>query len=39
MKWVTTENVHLDRVACPWLIVRFIDPEAEFENGGAIIPH
>jgi hypothetical protein len=30
MKWVTTEHVHLDRVACPWLIVRFIDPEAEF---------
>ncbi len=30
MKWVTTENVHLDRVACPWLIRRFIDPDAEF---------
>ncbi|GAB2968055.1 chromate resistance protein [Amycolatopsis acidiphila] len=30
MRWVTRENVHLDRVASPWLIRRFIDPEAEF---------
>jgi hypothetical protein len=30
MKWVTTEHVHLDRVACPWVIIRFIDPQAEF---------
>lgn len=30
MKWVTRERVHVDRVACPWLITRFIDPEAEF---------
>ncbi|GAB6101684.1 chromate resistance protein [Thermococcus atlanticus] len=30
MKWVTREHVHVDRVACPWLIKRFIDPEAEF---------
>jgi hypothetical protein len=30
MKWVTRENVHVDRVACPWLIRRFVDPEAEF---------
>ncbi len=30
MKWVTRENVHVDRVACPWLIRRFIDPEATF---------
>ncbi len=30
MKWVTREYVHVDRVACPWLIKRFIDPEAEF---------
>ena len=29
MKWVTRENVKVDRVACPWLIERFIDPEAE----------
>ena len=30
MKWVTRDYVHLDRVACPWLIKRFIDKEAEF---------
>lgn len=30
MKWVTREKVHVDRVACPWLITRFIDPAAEF---------
>ena len=30
VKWVTREYVHVDRVACPWLITRFIDPEAEF---------
>jgi hypothetical protein len=30
MKWVTRSHVHVDRVACPWLIKRFIDPEAEF---------
>jgi len=30
MKWITRENVHVDRVACPWLIRRFVDPEAEF---------
>jgi hypothetical protein len=30
MKWVTRENVKVDRVACPWLIRRFIDPEAKF---------
>jgi len=30
MKWVTRENVKVDRVACPWLIKKFIDPEAEF---------
>lgn len=29
MKWVTREKVKVDRVACPWLIQRFIDPEAE----------
>ena len=28
MKWVTRENANVDRVACPWLIKRFIDPEA-----------
>jgi hypothetical protein len=30
MKWITREKVKVDRVACPWLIKRFIDPEAEF---------
>jgi len=30
MKWVTREKVHVDRVACPWLISRFVDPKAEF---------
>jgi hypothetical protein len=29
MKWVTREHPHTDRIACPWLIKRFIDPEAE----------
>jgi hypothetical protein len=30
MKWVTRERVKVDRVACPWLIRKFIDPRAEF---------
>lgn len=30
MKWVTRSHVHVDRVACPWLISRFIDSDAEF---------
>jgi hypothetical protein len=30
MKWVTRENANVDRIACPWLIRRFIDPGAEF---------
>jgi hypothetical protein len=30
MKWITRSHVHVDRVACPWLINRFIDSEAEF---------
>jgi len=30
MKWVTRAHVHVDRVACPWLISRFVDSEAEF---------
>ena len=30
MKWITRAHVHVDRVACPWLIKRFIDSEAEF---------
>lgn len=30
MKWVTREHVKVDRVACPWLIRRYVDPDAEF---------
>ena len=30
MKWVTRERPKTDRIACPWLIRNFIDPEAEF---------
>lgn len=30
MKWITRERVKVDRVACPWLIRKFIDKEAEF---------
>jgi len=30
MKWITRERVKVDRVACPWLIKKFIDPDAEF---------
>jgi len=29
MQWVTREHPHTDRIACPWLIKRFIDPEAQ----------
>ena len=30
MRWITRERPKIDRIACPWLIKRFIDPEAEF---------
>jgi hypothetical protein len=30
MKWITRENAAVDRIACPWLIRRFVDPDAEF---------
>ena len=30
MKWITRERPKIDRIACPWLIQRFIDPQAEF---------
>jgi hypothetical protein len=30
MNWITRAHVHVDRVACPWLIKRFIDSEARF---------
>ncbi len=30
MKWITREKAKVDRIACPWLIRRFVDPQAEF---------
>ena len=30
MKWITRERPKIDRIACPWLISRFVDPTAEF---------
>jgi hypothetical protein len=30
MRWITREKIKVDRVACPWLIRNFVDPEAEF---------
>ncbi len=30
MRWITRENIKVDRVACPWLIKRFVDHDAEF---------
>ena len=30
MKWITREYVKVDRVACPWLLKKFVDPDAEF---------
>jgi hypothetical protein len=35
MKWITREKIKIDRVACPWLIKQFVDPEAEF----VFLPH
>jgi hypothetical protein len=35
MRWITRERVKVDRVACPWLIKKFVDPEAEF----VFLPH
>ena len=31
MKWITREHPKIDRIACPWLVLRFIDREAEFQ--------
>jgi hypothetical protein len=31
MRWVTRKNAAVDRIACPWLIKRFVDPDAEFQ--------
>ena len=33
MKWITRERVKVDRVACPWLIRKFVDKDAEFVFG------
>ena len=30
MKWVTREKARVDRIACPWLLRKFVDPQAEF---------
>jgi hypothetical protein len=30
MRWITRKNANVDRIACPWLIARFVDPDAEF---------
>ncbi len=30
MKWTTRRNIHVDRTSCPWLIRKYLDPEAEF---------
>ena len=30
MKWVTRKNANVDRIACPWLIAKFVDPDPEF---------
>ncbi|MGE8342288.1 MAG: chromate resistance protein ChrB domain-containing protein, partial [Flavobacterium sp.] len=30
MKWITRERPKIDHIACPWLIKKFVDPEAEF---------
>ncbi|MBI3490787.1 MAG: chromate resistance protein [Acidobacteria bacterium] len=30
MRWITRENIKVDRVACPWLIKRFVDRDADF---------
>ena len=35
MKWITREKIKVDRVACPWLIRKFVDPDAEF----VFLPH
>src|SRR5207253_7447516 len=35
MRWITREKIKVDRVACPWLIKKFIDRDAEF----VFLPH
>jgi hypothetical protein len=36
MTWITLEKVRVDCVACPWLIQKFIDPQAEFSVDDAL---
>ena len=36
MKWITRERPKIDRIACPWLIARFIDERPEFLYGGVV---
>jgi hypothetical protein len=40
MQWITRERPKIDRIACPWLITRFIDPGAEFRfvPPAAVVP-
>src|SRR6266849_2565983 len=35
MKWITREKAKVDRIACPWLIIKFVDSDAEF----VFLPH
>jgi hypothetical protein len=30
VRWITRRNIHVDRTSCPWLMGKFIDPQAEF---------
>jgi hypothetical protein len=41
MQWVTREHPHTDRVACPWLIRKLIDPDAEivYLPAGEVLPY
>jgi hypothetical protein len=41
MKWITRERPKIDRIACPWLVARFVDdnPEFLYVPGGEVIPY
>ena len=41
MEWVTREHPHTDRIACPWLVLRFIDPDAviTYVPRDEVLPH
>jgi hypothetical protein len=34
MKWITRERPKIDRIACPWLIKKFVDPKAQYTHQG-----